>query len=97
MPNQLQHCYCRHRNDDRLTCHQNRVIVSCPISCNIATVDTGMMMDCYAIRKGQGGGGGGGGVRHDHMQAVFAESTIIFPIDFVWDSWTCHFFQLIPL
>ena len=38
-----------------------------------------------------------GGVGHDHVQVVFAESAIILPIDFVWDSWTCHFFQLIPL
>ena len=35
-----------------------------------------------------------GGVGHDHVQVVFADSAIISPIDFVWDSWTCH---LIPL
>ena len=33
--------------------------------------------------------GGGGGVGHDHVQVVFAESAIIFPIDFVWDSCCC--------
>ena len=41
------------------------------------------------IELGQDKPGGEGGwtrVGHDHVQVVFAESAIIFPIDFVWDS-----------